>query len=341
MICTNNNETFGRLLEDELADASSVDICVGYCGASAIRAFAPKLVDIAERGGRVRLILGMYAQSRGRLHMLFAELCRLHKELAAAGASGSGVFICIERDYHGKIYCIEKNAEKIVWLGSNNFSDQGLRARLEACTRITSPEDLLNIQNYIDMLAQSNRCVCACDYVLPEKEPSRLSSLEILHELPAELSIVSEMSIKLRPSVQPQSCLNLCFGIGRRDKDGKYHPRNWLEVEISAPTHEIDNPCYPKDASGTFGKNRRFPFCAYLTHDEKTFYKTVLASYSDRNKAIGSSPRTLLGEFIKGALLEAGAMREGDPVTDDVLEEYGRKSITLRKLSDRSYVLVF
>lgn len=56
---------------------------------------------------------------------------------------------------------------------------------------------------------------------------------------------------------------------------------------------------------------------------------------------MGSKPRTIFGEFIKGGLESAGVLRRGEPITDEVLEAYGRDSVTLTKLTNGEYVVTF
>lgn len=70
-------------------------------------------------------------------------------------------------------------------------------------------------------------------------------------------------------------------------------------------------------------------------------FSTNLSTYSDGNKAMGSKPRTIFGEFIKGGLESAGVLRRGEPITDEVLEAYGRDSVTLTKLTNGEYVVTF
>lgn len=82
-------------------------------------------------------------------------------------------------------------------------------------------------------------------------------------------------------------------------------------------------------------------FTAYLTHDGVTYRKASLSTYSDGNKAMGSKPRTIFGEFIKGGLESAGVLRRGEPITDEVLEAYGPDSVTLTKLTNGEYVVTF
>lgn len=84
-------------------------------------------------------------------------------------------------------------------------------------------------------------------------------------------------------------------------------------------------------------------FCApcYLTNDGKTYRVAELSTYSDGNKALGSDPRTILGEFLKGSLERAGVLRRGELITDDVLDAYGHDAVTLTLLSNGECVKKF
>lgn len=229
-----------------------------------------------------------------------------------------------------------------IWLESNNFSKEGLRDRLEAATRVTDASDKANIAAYVDRLCDPN-CSVTIDKVLFTKKTPATSFKNLPYvRLPSKVTKVGEVHLKLRPSEQTQSCLNLCFGAGRKDKFGNYTPRPWYEVELSIPAEERASPYYPKPTEIPEGKKSvRVEFTAYLTHDGKTYRQTQLATYSDGNKALGSNPRTILGEFLKGTLEKAGVLRRGDLITNDVLDAYGNDSVLLTKLSDGSYILKF
>lgn len=170
---------------------------------------------------------------------------------------------------------------------------------------------------------------------------STLKQLPVITKLPTT-EVVGTMCIRLRPSEQPKSALNLCFGSGRRNLYGIYTPRPWYEIELSACKEERLNPVYPKPAVPPGKKEGvRTEFKAYLTNDGVRYRETTLSTYSAGNKALGSNPRNILGEFIKGTLERAGVLRRGEQITDDTLAEYGRDFVTLTKLDDGSYVLTF
>lgn len=245
-------------------------------------------------------------------------------------------------DYHGKIWCFRQGVAQTVWVGSHNFSDEGLKKRLEAGTRITDQQDLAKIESFIDSLCGIN-CAVTIDKLAPAAaDVQSYKGLPKYTSLPAVKA--TSMEIKLRPSEQPQSSLNLCFGAGRKNQQGIYTPRPWYEIELSVPKSAQTNDVYPRPLPSEIPpgkKSLRMEFTAYLTHDGVTYRKASLSTYSDGNKAMGSKPRTIFGEFIKGGLESAGVLRRGEPITDEVLEAYGRDSVTLTKLTNGEYVVTF
>lgn len=347
MINTNekagSKTSFGDVLQQELNRSTGVDIAVGFCGLSAVQAYRPSLLKVAKRG-RVRFILGMYRVDGVMPPKLQAALLDLHQELTRIPArrqDGTGVYITTV-DYHGKVYIFESGHVQNIWLGSNNFSKEGLRDRLEAATRVTDASDKANIAAYVDRLCDPN-CSVTIDKVLFTKKTPVTSFKNLpVEPLPENVTQVGHVELKLRPSEQTQSCLNLCFGAGRKDRFGNFTPRPWYEVELSIPAQERASPFYPKPSEVPDGKkSKRVEFTAYLTNDGQTYRKTQLSTYSDGNKALGSNPRTILGEFLKGTLEKAGVLRRGDRITNEVLDAYGRDFVVLTLLSDGSYIMTF
>lgn len=351
MIYTNEskpNGTFRFLLDTNLKSATSVDICVGYCSWKTVKKYVPKLVRIAKHG-RVRLILGMYRLDGALKKNLYDVLLDLHTQVKKASPlnNASGVYITKE-DCHAKIWIFDfKDNRNSLWVGSNNFSEAGLEDRLETCVEVTGT-DLSDCQNFVASLVSNNKSVTIdkIGFTGPPKK-SELSSLPFC-QLPSGVSVVDSVELPLNVDKQPRSGLNLCFGRGRVNQKGIYTPRPWYEIEISSDSSITRDPIYPKPANVTRstklnGKertNHEVQFDTYLKH-ENTYRKITLKTYSDNNKAMASSPRSVLGEFIKGNLEDAKVLQQGELVTSDVLQAYGRENITLTKLSNGEYILEF
>lgn len=343
MLNTNESPTFKEVFSREIKRSTGVDIAVGYCGLATVTAFHEELVRVARRG-RVRLVLGMYRVDGSLSKKLHDALAELHRDLRLIPDrqnDGTGVYVTTV-DYHGKLYLFDSGVSSMAWIGSNNFSEEGLGTRLELCTQVVNPKDLDEARRFVDNLCDPLRSISLDKLGVTPGPAMTLRDLPVITRLPTT-EVVGTMSIPLRASKQPKSSLNLCFGPGRRNRRlGIYIPRPWYEVELSSHTTETSNPVYPKPAALPAGKKgARVEFKAYLTNDGVRYRETTLSTYSDGNKALGSNPRNILGEFIKGTLERAGVLRRGELITDDTLDEYGRDYVTLTKLDDGSYVLTF
>ncbi len=53
------------------------------------------------------------------------------------------------------------------------------------------------------------------------------------------------------------------------------------------------------------------------------------------NKAMGSTPRTILGEFLKGQLEKARVLRCPEEITTETLSAYGRNDVTLIRYTNK------
>lgn len=347
MLKTNQpGNAFEKEFASSLAQSSRIDICVGYCSIETVRRYRAEMIRAASRG-RFRLIIGMYSTQGNFPPKLYAVLTDLHRALSGASA-GSGVYVTI-CDYHGKIYAFDALTPEAaghpdtagVWLGSSNLSPMGLGGRLEATAKLVDHDDERAAVKYIDFLC-STKAVPVTGVTLtkpPENAEKTLFRMPYANALPAGLALDGKMEIELNVDRQPQSGLNLCKGIGR--KTGlRFTPRDWYEVEISADIRARSNPLYPKIDNAAHQKknavqktSNHCEFDAFLT-DGSHYWRCRLSTYSDGYKAMGSRPRCLLGQFLKGMLEAAGILHRGETITSDMLEQYGRTGVTLYRYTD-------
>lgn len=350
MLRTNETSKPGVAFEPEfaacLAASSSTDICVGYCSRDTVRKYRARMIKAAGRG-RLRLIIGMYSSQGNFPPKLYRVLVDLHQALAKA-SPGSGVFVTT-CDYHGKIYLFDAllpegggHPETAgAWLGSSNFSPAGLCGRREAIVRLADPADVREAAAYVEYLC-SRKAVPVTGVTLtkpPESARETLFRMKPAKSLPASLVPDGSMEIDLNVARQAESGLNLCKGAGRKTRL-KYTPRDWYEVEISCDIKARRNPLYPKTDNAPHQKRNAFQktsnhceFDAYLT-DGTHYWSCRLSTYSDGYKAMGSKPRTLLGEFMKGMLEQCGLLKRGETITQEMLEDYGRTTVTLTRYTD-------
>lgn len=329
---------FERVVEKNLSILQPVDICVGFCGVDVVKKYAPKFKKLAKRGQRVRLILGMYSRAGDFPKTLYPELMELQADFDKTQSS-SVVLICTE-PYHGKIYDFGSE----VWLGSSNFSRTGLREQREATVQIKDENTVKEIREYIKELSDpsKSRSVPINMIILNPPEPKiHLTDLKQYSSLPSWLVPDNvTFTLPLRVGVQPQSGLNLSRGKGRIDQKGKYTPRPWYEVEISSDkkTRNLDEyPKTPNTIPQKTHKNQKENIqCEFtaLLYDGYVYRECPMQTYSDYNKAMGSTPRTLLGEYVKGLLEKAKLLRKPMAITPEILEAYGRDSIDVARFTD-------
>lgn len=125
------------------------------------------------------------------------------------------------------------------------------------------------------------------------------------------------LSFEIPLKAEKKSNLNTYFGKGREDQQGNVRPRNWYEVELIVPKVTTTHPEYPQ---GDF---------VVCTDDGYIF---VCKSSGDFHKNLRSrNDLTVLGRWIKGRLEAEGCLSVGEPVTEEVLQAYGRSSLLLRR----------
>jgi len=332
--------TFRQEFEKKLKNSSKVTIATGYAGHETLKRYQKELVSVARRG-QVRVLLGMVFHS-GVGKQQLAVLQGLNDELRGTHTE-SGVFISLE-EYHGKIYLLDND----VYVGSSNFSASGIDSRWECSTKVSEPSTEAQVRQYVDYLFLDKHAKGLEKVDLRRPTPATSdSSLDGMVPTPwPQGPVLGEMRIQLRVDAQPRSSLNLFFDKGRKNaKTGLYAPRPWYEVELTTTTEERNNPWYPETQLLKPGKKSRVgTFEAYVSFRGETFRMTMSVG-SDNGKAIASSEhsggRATLGRFLKGKLEDAKLLSQGQRITSQTLEEYGRDFVTLKKLTKDEYILEF
>ena len=329
---------FGKEFAKNIDLCESLEIASGYFGATLIDTLKPKLIQVAKRG-HCKILIGMIfnegvsATQKEKLESLDEELKKINDK--------SGVFITLNQ-YHGKIYKFKNSSCEKIYVGSSNFSSSGFAVNYEFNTLITDLDTQVQVSQFLDFLWSPE-----CDFSAPLKEVelfikrskavvaagvvgTSLKSLEIKSSSYPLIPFVSEVKIALRVDSQPNSSLNLFFDKGRKNKDGKYAPRPWYEVEITTTVAERGQDDYPVGE-----------FDAYV-NDGKKCYLIPMITASDNYKAITSKgDRTILGELIKGKLEDKGYLSKGERITSEILNEYGKDCVILKKFDVRKYYLEF
>jgi len=330
---------FKKEFRRHLSGCDALTIATGYLGLSTLKEHEVALADLAKRGS-FRLLLGM--AFHGGCTEKQAVALKAFDGLLKSINSSSGVYISLV-PYHGKVYHFSNSAKNYLYIGSSNFSEDGLSSRYECTALVEDVETQRLAQQYITHLFDESvsRPLAEVDLRISTKsKPSISKDLKDYQVAPSYFpnlsKAVGSFDIKLRVDSQPFSSLNLALERGRKNsRTGLYSPRPWYEVEITTLKSErMGNPLYPK----------RGKFEAYHKDGDK-FYKITMAVCSAGDKAIqsheSSGGRCTLGKLIKGKLERLGLLREGDRITSDLLLEYGRDDVTFVKIKEGVYVLEF
>lgn len=333
---------------------NNLTIASGYFGASTILDFEDDLVDISRKG-QCKILLGMIFH-QGVTKKQNEALIRVNEKIRSVNED-SGIFISTT-PYHGKIYNFNfHEGDSNLYLGSSNFSQDGFASRNE-CTALISDHNIKQkVENYLTNLFSTKLCLRLEEVELRSatksktKKPSKL--LEDYQIQAVDFPDITEAQgvcpIKLRVDSQPESGLNLYFGAGRRNQNGKFEPRPWYEIEIGAQRKDYENPYYPESKpnprpNSPRSRSRLGAFTAFAEDDGK-FYKFNMKVSADNGKNIASAEesggRATLGKFIKGKLEKAGLLQEGELITSEMLYEFGNDTIELHKLDSNRYIIKF
>ena len=119
----------------------------------------------------------------------------------------------------------------------------------------------------------------------------------------------------------PQSNLNCFFGKGRKCLNGFILPRPWYEVEIIVPREVTSQNGYPKER----------PF-KVITADGWMFCCETNGDYSKNFRS--SNDLKILGKWIKGAMESDEVLLPGQPVTSEVLDNFGKRNLCLASTTE-------
>ncbi|MEW6996236.1 restriction endonuclease PLD domain-containing protein [Colwelliaceae bacterium BS250] len=353
MLLTNQNAntSLQKAFESSIKNADDLMIASGYFGYPLVQQLKPKLLDVARKG-KCKILLGMIFHS-GLSDKQLSELNSLDDDLIKINKD-SGIFIS-RKEYHGKIYQIGEGSNDSLYIGSSNFSPAGFSNRLECTVKIDDKNTKDESANYLNYLFALDTTAKLKDVNLRQStkrnklQPSiGLENYKIRPlDVPSRSLVIGSFDIGLNVDKQPASSLNLFFDKGRKNQNGKYEPRPWYEVEIGALTKDIQHSLYPlsiPNPKKPGGKSRKGSFYAYLKKGQN-HYKIKMVVSADNGKNIASSEesggRKTFGMFIKGQLEDANLLKEGDRITSDILNQYGKLSITLSKIDDDNYFIDF
>jgi len=330
-------QSFIEYFKEAASLSDSLEIAVGYVSKASLL----ELKTIVEEYGviNVTLIIGMYYLEGGMPESTYNAAIALNEALTQS--SVGEVRIVKAFKYHGKLYTFYKNGQPIgAIIGSNNLGAikseasnlrqyevsavTEIKEEIEEVSRmigrLKDPVCSSNIQEIrVPLIREINNALVDQEHVtritLDEVAAYQRKIADISFEIPLKVP-ANHSDTKMRGSN-----INVCYASGRK--------RVWWETEIVVGKEIRDLPNYPEHQE---------PFMA-VTDDG---WKFRVWTCGDNNKNLYSKDDLkIMGRWIKGRLVASGLVEpinqvETDTsykgmITEEILEKYGRKSITLTK----------
>lgn len=327
---------FRNVLDKEFSSAKNVTIASGYASLDIIHAYEKAFLNITNKGGVSKLLLGM-AFYEGLSQKKLDAVTTLNNELKKF-KNGSGVYVTNGRRYHGKVYYFQDDTNSNIYVGSSNFSSSGTKGNIECTIPISLEEQKESLINFVNDLYSPSYSVTIdrVEITVPGKKKIVIKSIEVYwanletyNPKQIDLSNLPKFEFPLqRVAEKEKSNLNVYFGKGRENKiTNKIIPRPWYEIELIASNDLNSQEFYPKG-----------DFLAY-TDDG---YIIPMRTQGDYYKNIRSKKSLqIFGIWLKGKLEKSGALKKYEPVTLETLEEYGSDTLTFYKIGEGHYYMEF
>jgi hypothetical protein len=313
-------KTTRKYFESCLAKSDHVKIATGYISSESLNELK-RIVEINHRP-KLDILIGMHFFD-GFTRNQYNSAKKLHELLKTREAGG--LYLSNKVEFHGKMYSFHKDSTPFACMvGSSNLGsvmDSGQR-RYEADILFENETEVINIDICISELIQklgtSFEEVPIINFIERNQllaNHQRVKKLEG-SELKNIWDSLRSPSFEIELKTEPKSNLNVFFGKGRVGKNGFEKPRSWYEVEIIVSKNTTEKEGYPSEHSFDV-----------ITDDGWQFRCKTGGDFSKNFRS--EDDLLILGKWIKGRLEEFGALTIGDPVTDDVLQKYGRNAMRL------------
>lgn len=324
-----SNRTTSKVWLDNLSKAQHVRMATGYISSASLIELK-KIVEVNEKPS-VEILIGMHYYD-GFTKQQFDSALALNETLQKQNRGV--VYLSNAMRFHGKLYSFtnEKKCFGAI-VGSSNLSSIFAAYKIyeadcffvgdNAKTIDKSIQDIFRklgkpITNFqIESFIKNN------DLLENHYGVSKVSHEELTTILATKTGVTFDIPMK----TEAKSNLNCFFGKGRVNQRGFEMPRPWYEVEIIVPVSITRLLNYPT--------NRTFDV---VTNDGWRF--TCETNGQNSKNLRSRNDLSILGKWIKGKLEQSGALTLATPVTEDVLMQYGKNSMSLSATSDPNLWLI-
>ncbi|KGN76592.1 hypothetical protein HQ40_03690 [Porphyromonas gulae] len=309
-------------------NATQLNIATGFISNESIVELR-RLIEYRNQTLSLSLFIGMnYIDGFTKLQ--YNAIKELHSFLNSYNLGN--VFVSPRALYHGKMYSF-MNASSCLgaFVGSSNLgSFIGTTSNyIEADVFFDRSEGLFVNEKIIKLTQFLGKKISETKEVVNFKEPEKdlldgfefvdkLSSRELKQYLQKETGQFVSIPLK----TEPKSNLNTYFGAGKMK--GRFSRRDYYEVELIISKKTPNLGILPSKEDG--------PFWVITTDG----YKFECSRQGDYGKNFRSqSDLKILGKWIKGQMENAGALNLGEPVTDSVLDKFGKRFLLLKQTQDK------
>lgn len=324
-----NNESFADAFETLLLSSDRMKIASGYISEESLMELK-SILDFYREEKKKKfcdLIIGMHHRE-GFTRPQYEAAKSLGKFLEEYKLGA--VRVCTAFKFHGKVYSFYKdNAPFASIMGSSNLSNM-LESKQWEIDYIFRDSSTLKELNglYDDLVSKATKKLLELpapakflenhDLLQGRTGVEKLTANDLESYKAQQHGVVFEIPLK----AEAKSNLNVYFGKGRLAPNGAIRPRPWYEVEIIVPTTITRLGSYPH--SGTVFN---------VITDDGWRFKCKVSGQNDKNFRSEDDLKTL-GRWVKGRLEAAGILEVGQPITEKMLQKYGRNNLTLSQTKD-------
>ena len=332
-----DNESFSEAFEKLLMSSNQMKIASGYISEESLMELK-SILEFYKDGENKKtcdLTIGMHARE-GFTRPQYEAAMNLGEFL---DENNLGVVrMCTAFKFHGKVYSFfNDNVPLASIMGSSNLSNILERKQWEVDYTFTDELTLRELNSFYDDLAIKTTKKLL-EMPAPESFNENKNLLDGRMGVEKVLSddlekfkrekngVVFEIPLK----AEAKSNLNVFFGKGRLSQTGAIRPRPWYEVELIVPISITSLENYPR-AGAVFN----------VVTDDGWKFKCKISGQNDKNLRSEDDLKTL-GRWIKGRMESAGILKVGQLITEEMLERYGRNSLTMSQTSDlETWILDF
>lgn len=320
-----SHSTTRKVWDKNLGFADNIRIATGFISSDSLIELA-KIIELNDKPN-IELLIGMHYFS-GFTKAQYDSAIALHNILQEK--KRGAVYISTSTMFHGKLYSFADTHKSYgALVGSSNLgsmvkSSSGL---YEADCYFDDDKNIKQVDNTIlNLFKDIGVKISEVSIDSFNKHNVLLDNHYGVTHIPTEdLVKVRETKTKtvfeIPVKTESKSNLNIFFGRGRVSSRGFEIPRPWYEAEFIVPVEITRLPDYPQYRDFTVYTDDGWSFaCKSQGQNAKNF------------RSLGDLQ--ILGRWIKGKLELSGALKIGQPVTDDVLTKYGNDKVKLIGTSD-------